>query len=142
MFWAFNSSAASTDICTSPDGITWTLRDGGASRAYLSAASAASSGLVLVVNDGGLRQATLSAGTASANLTVAATVSSGNPISYQWQTSADAGATWGNVTNATATTLSLVNLTQSDNGTRYRALASATGASTQPSQSATLTITG
>jgi hypothetical protein len=142
MFWAFNSSAASTDICTSPDGITWTLRDGGASRAYLSAASAASSGLVLVVNDGGLRQATLSAGTASANLTVAATVSSGNPISYQWQTSADAGATWGNVTNATSTTLSLVNLTQSDNGTRYRALASATGASTQPSQSATLTITG
>jgi hypothetical protein len=142
MFWAFNSSAASTDICTSPDGVTWTLRDGGASRSYLSAASAASSNLVLLVNDGGLRQATLSAGTASANLAVSASASGGNPVSYQWQRSVDAGTNWNAIANATSAALNLTGLVQSDNGTRYRALASANGATSVTSQSATLTVTG
>lgn len=86
--------------------------------------------------------ATLSTSAAAANLTVAATAASGNPVSYQWQGSLDAGSSWSNVANATSSTLALANLTQADNGTRYRTLATATGASPAYSQTAILTVTG
>jgi len=79
-------------------------------------------------------------GTGAATLTVSATVTGGGAVSYQWQLSVDAGATWTNVANATSATLSLSNLTQADNGKRYRVAASATGATTVYSQSATLTV--
>jgi hypothetical protein len=87
-------------------------------------------------------QATTSTAAASANLTVSATSDGGAAVSYQWQSSLDAGTNWANVTNATTSTLSLTGLTTADNGTRYRVLASATGASTITSQSAILTVTG
>jgi hypothetical protein len=142
LFWAFRSGTTSSDICTSGDGITWTLRDAGVARKYFCVAAAANSGVALILSDSTARSGTLTTVSGSANLTVFAAADGGNPVAYQWQRSIDAGTTWGNVTNATSTTLSLVNLTQSDSGTRYRAAASATGAASVTSQSATLTVTG
>jgi hypothetical protein len=141
LFWATRSATTSTDICTSPDGIAWTLRDAGASRRYFSVASASGSSLALVLSDYAPRQATLTTGTTSANLTAIATASGGQNVSYQWQSSADAGTTWASINGATSTALNLTGLTTADSGRRYRSQASATGAATQSSQSATLTVT-
>jgi hypothetical protein len=141
MFWAFSGG---TDVLTSPDGVTWTLREVpgvGASQA----AMAEGSNVAFFLGTGfssNAFQATTSTAAASANLTVSATSDGGAAVSYQWQSSLDAGTTWANVTNATTSTLSLTGLTAADNGTRYRVLASATGASTITSQSAILTVTG
>ncbi|NBW11321.1 MAG: hypothetical protein EBR82_25145, partial [Caulobacteraceae bacterium] len=64
----------------------------------------------------------------------------GGTVSYQWQLSTDAGATWTNISGATSSTLALTNLTSADNGKRYRVAASATGATTAYSQAAILTV--
>lgn len=140
LFWAMRS-LTSTDICTSPDGITWTLRDAGLSRQYQSVAAASGSNLAFIVTNSSPLRATITTSTASANLTVSASASGGNPVSYQWQRSVDAGTNWNAIANATSATLNLTGLVQSDSGTRYRAAASATGATTAFSQSATLTVT-
>jgi hypothetical protein len=139
MFWAFSGG---TDVLTSPDGVTWTLRDLPPSDAIAAAMAEGSNVAFLLASANKAVQATTSTAAASANLTVSATSDGGAAVSYQWQLSLDAGTNWANVTNATTSTLSLTGLTAADNGTRYRVLASATGASTITSQSAILTVTG
>jgi hypothetical protein len=130
-----------TDVVTSTDGVSWTLGDLGVSRDWgLSAGN--SSTVYVPANNLALTGRSASATTASASLTVSASVSGGAAVSYQWQSSTDAGSTWANVTNATTSTLSLTGLTTANSGTRYRAAASATGATTAFSQSATLTVSG
>lgn len=142
LFWAFPGSS-STDVLTSPDGVTWTLRDLPSGQTITGAAMATGSNVAfLVASASKAFQATLSTAAASANLTVSASASSGNPVGYQWQSSLDAGSTWANVANATTSTLSLTGLTSANTGTRYRAAASATGAATAFSSSAILTVTG
>jgi hypothetical protein len=142
LFWALASASSSTDALTSPDGVTWTLGALPSSTQLVSASSASGSNVALLLAGQNAFKATSTSATASASLTVSATSNGGAAISYQWQRSVDAGTTWVNVTNATSTTLSLAGLTASDNGTRYRVAASATGATTVFSQSATLTVTG
>jgi hypothetical protein len=140
LFWAF-PGASSTDVLTSADGVTWTVRADSSSAVKAGGGGVAAAAFFPRAG-GTILGATVGGGALSANLTVAATSGSGAAVAYQWQASIDAGTTWSNVTNATATTLSLVNLTQADSGTRYRAFASATGAASVASQSATLTVTG
>ena len=142
LFWAF-PGGSTTDVLTSPDGVTWTLRNMPSATILSDAAIAEGSNVAfLLAGSNTAFQATTSTAAASANLTVSATSDGGAAVSYQWQRSLDAGTNWSNVTNATTSTLSLTGLTSADNGTRYRALASATGASTTASQSAILTVTG
>jgi hypothetical protein len=86
--------------------------------------------------------ATASVVTGTATFAASASVSGGGSVSYQWQLSTDAGATWSNIAGATSSTLSLTGLTTADSGTRYRVAVSATGATTVYSQSAILTVTG
>jgi hypothetical protein len=133
----------STDVATSVDGINWTLGTLPVTSQWSGVAYGGNL-FVAVSYSNGLLAASLSPTlvTGSANFTVAAAASSGGTISYQWQSSLDAGGTWANVSNATATSLNLSGLTAAGNGTRYRAAASATGAATAFSQSATLTVTG
>jgi hypothetical protein len=139
MFWAFSGS---TDVLTSPDGVTWTLRELPPAAASDAAMAEGSNVAFLLGSVNNAVQATTSTAAASANLTVSATSDGGAAVSYQWQRSLDAGSTWANVSNATTSTLSLTGLTTANSGTRYRAAASATGATTALSQSAILTITG
>jgi len=139
VFWAFSGTSSST-AHTSPDGVTWTARTLPAASRVVDAAAAGASGPVVILGTAPAL-ATVSGATASANLSVSATSDGGAAVSYQWQRSLDAGTTWSNVANATTSSLSL-NLSTADSGTRYRALASATGASTLASQSAILTVTG
>jgi hypothetical protein len=132
-----------TDVATSVDGISWTLGALPVTSQWSGVAYGGNS-FVAVSSSNGLLAASLSPTlvTGSANFTVAATASGGGTVSYQWQSSIDAGGTWANVSNATATSLNLSGLTTADSGKRYRAAASATGATTAFSQSATLTVTG
>ena len=139
LFWAFNSDVGGTDACTSADGVSWTLQTLPSSASWIGAAAYSN---VAMLHSGTKRAtATIGASYGSANLTVSAASTSGSAVSYQWQSSVDAGTTWANVANATNTTLSLVNITSANSGTRYRAAASATGVATVFSQSATLTVT-
>jgi hypothetical protein len=138
LFWAFSGSTG-TDACTSVDGVAWTLRTMPSSQTWRYASA---TGNTAFIESAAFARGTVSSAAASANLTVSASASSGNPISYQWQLSVDAGTNWNAIANATSSTLNLTGLTQSDSGTRYRSAASATGAATVYSQSATLTVTG
>jgi hypothetical protein len=95
---------------------------------------------LLVAGTSTMAKSTVSQGTAT--FAASASIASGASVSYQWQRSYDAGTTWTDIAGATSSTLSLTGLTTSDSGTRYRAAASATGATTVFSQSATLTVTG
>jgi hypothetical protein len=137
LFWAF-SDVSGTDVLYSSNGVSWTLGTMPASALWREIAGS-SVGFALSYG-GGYARATIGSTYGSANLTVSATATGGSAVSYQWQSSVDAGTTWTNVANATNTTLSLVNITSANNGTRYRAAASATGATTVYSQSATLTV--
>lgn len=66
---------------------------------------------------------------------------SGTPTpTLQWQLSTDSGASWSNITGATATTLSIVAPALSDNGRQYRAVAS-NSAGNATSNVATLSVT-
>lgn len=76
----------------------------------------------------------------SGNFTVAATVSDGSAPEYQWQNSDDNGSTWDTITGANTTTYSLSGVSTTDGGTKYRAVVSAQGATTVPSNVATLTV--
>ena len=148
IFWTGERFVAFDDESTneyiwSTDGQTWTVALLPETQGW-SGVSATSSAWVVQYQGNGSRvfTAQTSITSASANLTVSASVSGGAAVSYQWQSSMDAGATWANVSNATNTTLSLTGLTTANSGTRYRAGASATGATTAYSQSATLTVSG
>lgn len=72
-----------------------------------------------------------------ANFSVAATVSSPFPITYQWQLRKSNSATWDNISGATANTLSVPNL---DNGDILRCVLNSTGAQQVTSNQATITI--
>jgi hypothetical protein len=138
--FVLTSPVGSTDVITSTDGVTWTLGDLGVAASSVATGNTTTIYAPPAYASGYGRSA--SATTASANLTVSASVSGGAAVSYQWQSSLDAGTTWANVSNATSSTLTLTGLTTANSGTRYRAAASATGATTAYSQSATLTVSG
>ncbi len=66
---------------------------------------------------------------------------SGTGVIYQWQVSTDGGATWTDISGATAATLSINNAQTADNGNRYRVLMSnATCTTPATSDAATLTV--
>jgi hypothetical protein len=151
LFWAWFSNGQqspivrSNQVASSPDGIAWTLNTHNQNMLLLGAVAASNSSVLwlgLTNSGSGSLRATVASTFGSANLTVAATLVGGNPIGYQWQRSTDAGSSWLNVAAATSTNISVTNITAGDNGTRYRALASANGATSVASQSATLTVTG
>jgi hypothetical protein len=134
---------AGNQVATSPDGQSWTLRTLPGSSPTAAIGIPQSNDVLFINGPAGSRFTGSVASTfGSATLTVAATLVGGNPISYQWQRSTDAGSSWLNVAAATSTNISVTNITAGDNGTRYRALASANGATSVTSQSATLTVTG
>lgn len=138
------TSSSSTDIATSVDGVAWTLGTLPFSElwrwvSYAGGYYAAMQGSPLTFGSQNLAIAAV-ATNGAANFTASAATSGGGAISYQWQSSTDAGTTWSNVTNATSSTLTLTGLTTANSGTRYRAAASATGATSATSQSATLTV--
>ena len=64
----------------------------------------------------------------------------GAPLGYQWQVSTDGGATWTNITGATAATYSFTAVA-GDNGNRFRANVTSACPQVATSNSATLTIT-
>ncbi len=75
------------------------------------------------------------------NATFTVSALGGNPLVYQWEVSTDAGATWTNVSGATAASLTLTGVTSSMNGNRYRAkLTAAPCAGTTNSTAAILTV--
>lgn len=131
------SSDTAAEVVVSADGTSWTSTTLPSSIAVIS--SAGNGTTFLASGSSAMAKSSITAG--SATLTVSATATGGGSVAYQWQKSPDAGTTWANIANATSTTLALSNLTTADNGTRYRAAASATGAATAYSQSATLTVT-
>jgi hypothetical protein len=134
---------AGNQVATSPDGQSWTLRTLPGNSPTAAIGIPQSNDVLFINGPAGSRFTGSVASTfGSANLTVNATLVGGNPISYQWQRSTDAGSSWLNVAAATSTNISVTNITAGDNGTRYRALASANGATSVASQSATLTVTG
>ena len=68
-------------------------------------------------------------------------ISSGPGIQYQWQVSADGGATFTNIAGQTSGTLTLSNITASMNNNQYRAIVSSTcSAIGSPSNAAVLTV--
>ena len=65
---------------------------------------------------------------------------SGNPApTVQWQVSTDSGSTWGDITGATSTTLTLTSVALSQNGYEYHAVFT-NSAGTATSDAATLTV--
>ena len=79
----------------------------------------------------------------SVTLGAAATLSvqaQGSALSYQWQRSADGGATWADVAGATADRLVTAPTSAADNGVLYRVVVSAAGVSLT-SSSVRLTVT-
>lgn len=77
----------------------------------------------------------------TATFTVVATVTQGATLTYQWGVSADEGVTWSALVGETTDTLALTGLTQADDGTQYRVIVSATGATPVTSDVVTLTVT-
>jgi hypothetical protein len=78
---------------------------------------------------------------ANSNTSLSVNGTSAFAIMYQWQVSSDGGNTWGNINGATSNTLSLPNVTATQNNYRYRSQLSTTAcpASTN-SNAAVLTI--
>ena len=74
------------------------------------------------------------------NFTVAANVTSGKQIDYQWQESGDNGTTWTDITAAVADNISITG-NASNNNYKYRCLFDSLGATQVASQAATLTLT-
>jgi len=127
-----------SQIFTSADGLTWTVRNGDSGyspvvagdRILISSVSPRSSGLSnRLVNPGGVTSATFSS---------AATTSFGSP-SIQWQQSSDGGATWTDISGAVSSPLSLTPVS-GDSGKRYRAVYSKSSYTTVNSNVATLTV--
>lgn len=81
------------------------------------------------------------AANAAATFNVAANVSPVGNLAYQWQRSDNNGSTWLTLTGATASNVTLSNLTfNTDNGDKYRVVVSSDGASSVTSSAATLTV--
>ena len=81
------------------------------------------------------------AANAAATFNVAANVSPVGNLAYQWQRSDNNGSTWLTLTGATASNVTLSNLTfNTDNGDKYRVIVSSNGASSVTSSAATLTV--
>jgi hypothetical protein len=145
-FVATKQAESTTDIASSPDGVAWTLGTMPSSKvwrwvSYAGGYYAAIHGQPLAVGSENLNMAIAAVATnGAANFTASAATSGGGAVSYQWQSSTDAGTTWSNISNATSSTLTLTGLTTANSGTRYRAAASAIGATSATSQSATLTV--
>lgn len=80
---------------------------------------------------------------ATAEFVVVATATDGAVLSYQWQKSDDAGATWANIVDATSATYTTAALTVADDDAdQYRVVVSGTlGATPVTSDAATLTVT-
>jgi hypothetical protein len=133
--------ASGNSYATSPDGVTWTARALPTSRSGLGLYGNATYDDDSVYVGGAQRiKITVSSSTVSATFAVSAYLASGT-LTYQWQSSTDAGTTWANVSGATSATLSLSGLTTADNGKRYRCVLSATGVASVTTNSATLTVT-
>jgi hypothetical protein len=82
-------------------------------------------------------QAAISGGSVTLSVTAA-----GSGLSYQWQRSTDAGATWADVAGATAASTTITGLSAAMNGWLYRvAIASTSGGTTVLSSAVTLTVT-
>lgn len=87
-----------------------------------------------------LQPANQTSSSGSATFTVAAVVSDGSTPTFQWEKSDD-GTTWAAVSGATSASLALTGLTYaSDHSDQYRAVVSATGATSVTSSAATLTV--
>jgi hypothetical protein len=63
----------------------------------------------------------------TAEFTVSAAANFDTQTTFQWQRSADSGATWNDVPGGTGSTLSLTGLTSANNGDQYRVVMSADG---------------
>ncbi len=81
------------------------------------------------------------------NTSFTVSAGNGNPITYQWQVSTDAGASWNNITNggvysgATTATLNLTGVPGSFTNNQYRAVLTVTAcSSTENSGAAILTV--
>ncbi|MFN4893213.1 MAG: GEVED domain-containing protein [Bacteroidota bacterium] len=72
--------------------------------------------------------------------TFTAAVTSGGPITYQWERSIDGGLTWSAVSGATSTTLTISGVTQNMTGYRYRVVATAAPCGSVTSNVGTLTV--
>lgn len=76
------------------------------------------------------------------SFSVSATRTGSGSLTYQWQKSNDAGATWANIVGATSASYTTGALTVADdNGDKYRVIVSLTGAESVTSTAATLTVT-
>jgi len=69
-----------------------------------------------------------------------ASVTSGGPITYQWERSIDGGLTYSAITGATSATLTISGVTQNMTGYRYRVVATAAPCGSVTSNVATLTV--
>ena len=77
---------------------------------------------------------------AAATFSVTATVTESATLTYLWQVSTDAGATWA-AAGSTASSLTIDPTAVADDGNLYRVVVSATGATSVTSNAATLTVT-
>ena len=131
------ASVRSTAYATSGDGLAWTARSLSNARPSFGLASDGTNA-ISVHPDPSLISVSISSPVKSAAFSVTAVA--GSQVSYQWQTSSDAGSTWSSISGATTSTLSLTGLTSADSGKQYRCQLSATGASTVYTRAATLTV--
>ena len=139
----FVATRSGTDSCyTSADGFTWSSTQLPGVQAWRGVAGTSTALVVLTTDGTGSVVGTTTVVLGSATLTVNATETSGQSVSYQWQSSTDAGATYSNVPNETTSTLSLVNITKAQNLTRYRVMATAQGVTPTYSSTALLTVNG
>ncbi|RYY49200.1 MAG: hypothetical protein EOO06_07930 [Chitinophagaceae bacterium] len=101
-----------------------------------------SAGAVLNVTD----VASISSNPASTSVCLGAAASfsvtaSGSSLTYQWQVSTDAGATFTNIAGATASTYSIAAVTAAMNNNRYRVVVLSCGPNGTTSTAAILTVT-
>jgi len=139
---AFFVAIGSGVYATSSDGLTWVSRPT-ASANWWSAALVGAKTIAraethtptstLVI------ERTVTSSAASASFSVSAYIPTGT-LSYQWQKSVNAGASWSAIQSATSPTLVLSGLTAGDSGTMYRAIVSAPGMASATSLPATLTV--
>jgi alpha-tubulin suppressor-like RCC1 family protein len=61
--------------------------------------------------------------TSGQSFTLSATANSPTPITWRWQVSSDSGANWSDIPSATSSTLTVSSVSSSQNGYRYRAVA-------------------
>ena len=133
---SYDTSAPGTIYFTSANGIDWqqATRTYGAGLNY----TFADSTQYADINASAFNLMSFGSATGAATFSAEAAFS-GGPVAYQWQVSTD-GASWANVTGATDSSITLTGLTIADNGKRYRAAVSASGASTVFTNQALLTV--